>query len=432
MEIYVVQPADTINIIADKYGVSVHKLVSDNGLINPNALVLGQALVILNPQNTYIVEPGDTLASIAASSNISVLQLIRNNPFLFERSYIYPGESLVINYNTAKDIQVNGFTYVFLNRDILLRALPYLTYLSIYNYRIIEHANIVEYGDDSDIIQIAKEYNTIPLLMISAFSPTGELDVEGIYELLLSNAQHEKMMNEILQLVRQKEYSGVNLLIGNLTEYNQILYLNVIAKFSEALRNEGYIFMITLSMDYSKNTGDSYAYEKIDYHSISLLVDRMIFMQNIWGMREQPPAPVSNISEIKSFIASVTGKVSPEYISIGKPLIGYDWMVPFHPASSVARSMSLNSTLVLAYDQGAIIHLDEESQTPYFNYIRTNNGAPENHIVWFIDARSIRAIDDVIIDYDLIGTGLWNISSYNQLVFSIINATFNIIKLDHC
>lgn len=72
--------------------------------------------------------------------------------------------------------------------------------------------------------------------------------------------------------------------------------------------------------------------------------------------------------------------------------------------------------------------MDEESQTPYFTYTKSNIMGPENHIVWFIDARSIKALDNVIIDNDLIGTGLWNIISYNQQLFSAINARFSIIK----
>lgn len=169
MEIYVVQQGDDIVAIADKYSIAVEKLISDNGLMNPYSLVTGQTLVILTPKVSYIVKQGDTLASIADSNDISIMQLIRNNPFLYDREFIYPGESLVIRYDLVKDIQVNGFTYVFLNQETIIRALPYLTFISILNYRITEN-KIINFGDDTEIIQLAKEYDTIPLLMISAFS----------------------------------------------------------------------------------------------------------------------------------------------------------------------------------------------------------------------------------------------------------------------
>lgn len=422
MEIYVIQQGDDIVSIADKYGITVEKLISDNGLFNPYSLVIGQTIVILYPKESYIIIQGDTLESIAVSNNISLMQLMRNNPFLYEREFIYPGESLVISYNTVKDIQVNGFTYVFLNRDILARALPYLTFISIFNYRITEDLTIINYGDDTEIIKMAKEYDTQPLMMISVSTPTGEINTEFAYELLLDISKQDTIIADILHIIRSKGFKGINLLISNLTNYNQNLYLNVIIKLSQLLRNESYIFMITFNPDYDLINN------KINYHSFSLYVDRIIFLQNVWGMNKQPPSPISNISLIRPFIEHVTSLVSSNFISLGKPLIGLDWELPFDPAVDIARLMSFNSVISVAFEQNAVIELDEMSQTPYFTYIKSSSGTPENHIVWFIDARSIKALDDTIIDYNLVGTGLWHLTSYNQQLYSMTNAVFNIIK----
>lgn len=421
MEIYVVQHGDTIESIANKYGITVERLISDNGLINPSSLVIGQTLVILFPKTTYTVKQGDTLATIADSNGISVMQLIRNNPLLYNREHIYEDETLVINYNTIKDVQVNGYTNAFLSQDILIRSLPYLTFLSIYNYQITDNSDIISYGDDTSIIRIAKQYETSPLLMISAISPTGNIDVEFVYKLLLDNNLQDKVINEILQLLRSKEFFGINFLISYISVYNQSLYINLFDKISKVLKDYGYIFMITISPDFL-------LYETIDYNSISLFVDRIIFLQNIWTKQKLPPSPISNISLIRPFIEHVTSKVSPEYISLGKPVIGYDWVIPFIPGS-IANLMSLNSTLDIANEQNAVILFDEESQTPHFEYTRPTVGNTEKHKVWFIDARSINTLDEIIIEYNLIGTGIWNITSYNQQLFSITNATYNIIKL---
>lgn len=421
MEIYVVQYGDRIETIASKYGITVERLISDNGLINPYSLVVGQALVILNPQKTYTVQQGDTLAGIVAKNGITEMQLIRNNPFLYDREYILQGDTLVISYNTVKDIQVNGLTTAYINPNILIRALPYLTFLSIYNYQFTETSDINTYGDDTAIIRMAKQYDTIPLLMISTLSPTGEVNIEFVYRVLLDTKVQNQLVEETLQLLSSKGFAGINLLISFMTEYNQKLYLNFFAKISEQIRNKGYIFMITLNPNFN-------VFENIDYYSISLVVDRIIFSQDIWNKKKQPPSPVSNISLIRLFIENVTSKISSKYISLGIPLIGYDWVIPFEPGST-ANLLSLNSSIVLAYDQNSEIQLDEESQTPYFKYIRSIVGSVEEHIVWFIDAHSIKALDEVILDYDLVGTGIWNISSYNQQLFSITNATFNIMKL---
>ena len=179
--------------------------------------------------------------------------------------------------------------------------------------------------------------------------------------------------------------------------------------------------MITINYDYSVQ-------ENIDYHNMSLLVDRIIFLENIWLKKNLPPTPVGNISLINTYIRDIINKVSPNYISLGLPLLGYDWNISSNIRTS-ANLMSLNSTLTLAYDNRAVIQFDEVSQTPYFEYSRTTFGVIDKHVVWFIDARSINALGEIIIEYDLIGTGIWNVTSYYQQLFSILTANYNIIKL---
>jgi len=264
--------------------------------------------------------------------------------------------------------------------------------------------------------------------MISAFTVTGEINLEYVYELLLNEEQQDKLVNEMLQIVRAKKFSGINAMISEVTKTNQNLYLNVLTKLSKALRNEGYIFFLTINPNLS-NSNDTLIFEKLDYNSISKIVDQIIFFQNVWAINKLPPSPVSNISSIRTFINYVSTIIPPQIIAVGKPLIGYDWALPFTSGSSYANSMSLDSTMTLAYEQQTVIQFDELSQTPYFSYIRSNVGPPENHIVWFIDVRSIKALNNVIIEYDLTGSGVWNLMIYNQQLWSIINASFIIVKL---
>ena len=97
MTIHVVQKGDTINSIADQYGVSVDRLILENGINDPDILVVGEALVILYPEITYTIREGDTLDGIADRYGITIFQLLRNNPYLSDREYIYPGEIIVIS-----------------------------------------------------------------------------------------------------------------------------------------------------------------------------------------------------------------------------------------------------------------------------------------------------------------------------------------------
>jgi len=428
MEIYVVQPGDSIETIAKKYNTSLTRLIEDNGLDNTRALVTGQALVILFPEQIYTVQEGDSLVSIATANGITLLQLLRNNPSLYARDYIYPGETLIIRYNSVNNITTNGYAYSFIDRNVLKKTLPYLSFLSVFNYRTTENGSIITYGDDSELIKLANIYHTIPLLMISSLSPLGELDIELVYEILLNEEKNTLLIQNILDTVQSKGFQGVNVLISIINMTNQNLYIKFLTKLSNALKQGGYIFIVTMNPQIKDENG-IVTFEKLDYNSISQLVNQLVFIQYVWGVNKQPPGPISSIMMMRSFLDYIKSTLSTNNTSLGKPLIGYDWKLPYIPGKSVANAMTLDSTLMLAHDNNAVIEFDEASQTPFFRYYNSSIGLPTEHIVWFIDTRSIKALDDLIIEYNLAGSGIWNINNYNQQLWSIINVRFNITRV---
>ncbi len=428
MDIYVVKPGDTIMSISEEFGVTTDRILQDNGLVNPNSLVPGQAIVIVYPAQTYTVQEGDTLGGIAELYNTTLMQLLRNNPILFNREYIYPGESLVISYETNRQMITNGYAYPYIRRETLLKTLPYLTYLSIFNYQLTNEGNIISYQDDSEIIQLAKYYGTSPLLMVSSISPKGEPNLELLYKILLNKDYHYNLVNNILSILKSSEYDGVNILISGINETNQNLYVTLLNDISSTLSKEGYRFYVTINPNI-KQIGDNVSFEQIDYSLISPLVNGIIFLQYVWGTNTDPPAPVSSNYLIRTFMDYLITFVPSDKILLGTPLIGYDWELPFVPGTSRAYSLTLDSAIILARDTNSTIQFDLLSQTPYFNYIYSYPDYEINHIVWFFDARGINALDNLINDYSLLGSGMWNIMVYYQQMWTMLNSQFELIKL---
>jgi spore germination protein len=427
MEIYVVQQGDNIYAIAERFGISVDKLGYDNGLVYPYNLVIGQTIVIAYPKQSHIVQEGDTLQSIANSYSVSLMQILRNNPFISDRGYLIPGEMLVISYNTSRSITINGFTYPYIRREALIRILPNLTYLTIFNYAITEGGEIIEYHDDSDVINTAKEYGVVPLLMLTTLSPQGEPNIEIAYDVLLNEEFQDRSINQFINIMKQKGYHGLNIVFNYLNENNQSLYLNFVQKISERLQQEELLLFTTINYD-SQERDNSISVEEVDYSKFSIYANGLIFLKFVWGTNFGPPSPVSNINNIRAIIDYATSIVTEDKIVIGKPILGYDWQLPYVPNRTYAASMSIDSALSLAYETGAIIQFDENSQTPYFYYNQIYFGAPVQHIVWFIDARSINALDNVIQEYALNGSGIWNIMIYNPQLWTTINAKFDTVK----
>ena len=428
MDIYVVEPGDTITSIANKFDVPVYQLIQDNGLENTINLANGQAIVITYPTKTHIVQEGDSLQSIAQMYGITLLQLLRNNSFLSDREYIYPGETLVISYNTQGSLITNGYAYPFINHNTLIKVLPYLTYLSIFNYRIIEAGEVISYNNDAPLIEAAITYGTIPLLMISAMSPQGEADVEMVYELLLNENFQNRLITNMLTILRNSKYQGVNIMISTMNEINQELYFSFLSKVSDLLTKENYQIFYTINPNL-RYENDEIKFERIDYLRISPNINGFTFFQYAWGKKTGPPSPVSSRALINAFLEHIVTLIPPDLVSVGEPLIGYDWELPYIPGRTSVNSVTINTAIKIAYDADAKIEFDSISQTPYFNYQFSFSAIPINHIVWFIDPRSIDALNKLIDEYQLQGSGIWNIMIYYQPLWTILNSQYDLVKL---
>ncbi len=429
MIIHVVQEGDTIAALADQYNISVTRLVHDNGLENIQQLILGQTIVISQPERTYTVQEGDTLQKIADINGIPLIQLIRNNPYLCQRDYIYPGEILVISYdNSQGKISTNCFANSFININRFGIILPLLSYISVFGYKTVDSANILEI-DDEDIIRLAKEYKVTPIMVLATSTNKGRESYEAIFHILYNKELIDKHIENILSILHRKGYQGLNISYQYINEKNRQVYEDYTEKLAARLKQEGFLVFITFSEHFIKNE-DRITFEKTNLMKIGKLVDGITLLNYSWGYSFDPPGPVISAYMIIEYLNYMIQHIPPEKIEVGIPIIGYDWELPYIIGVTRANSLTLDSALALASDVGATIQFDEVSKTPYFNYVIYKDGIPRNHVVWFIDSRTIDAILNIIKDYGLRGPGIWTIMNCYPQIRQVMNSQYNIETLD--
>ena len=320
------------------------------------------------------------------------------------------------------------FIYPYINKETLKKTLPYLTYVTIYNYRTTKYGEIMSYFDDSEIIQVSKEYGTIPLMMVTSLSLEGYPDIDIAKSILSSNESQENQANNLLNILKSKGYLGINFIFDYLTASNLIQHQNLITYLSKRIKSEGYLFFLTINTNL-KYANSKLPYEEIDYTTINKLVTNITFLQFIWGVNYGPPEPGNSIDTLRIFTNYIITKIPPDTVAIGYSLISYDWELPYIPVKSYANALSINSALNTARMEKSRIQFDDISQSPFFTYRLYDYGNESSHIVWTIDARSISALIKLISEKEVTGTCLWNLMFYFPQLWLVINSQLEIEKL---
>ncbi|MBE6583182.1 MAG: LysM peptidoglycan-binding domain-containing protein, partial [Ruminococcaceae bacterium] len=162
MIIHTVKKGDTLYNLSRRYNVPISRIVADNGIKKGRYLVIGEDLVINNSGRAYTVKEGDTLYSIAEDNGTTVNALFRSNPSLNGNPLIFPGQTLYIEEPSENEIVVNGYAYPFITESELRKALPFLSYLTVFTYGFRDDGTLIV-PEDERIIEIAKSYGVSPI-----------------------------------------------------------------------------------------------------------------------------------------------------------------------------------------------------------------------------------------------------------------------------
>jgi len=425
MIIHVVQPGETIYSIADSYGLSAERLIQDNELTNPNNLVVGQTIVIVYPEQTYTVQEGDTLESIADANGVTQIQLLRNNPGLSDSNILYPGETIVINYDVEKirSISVNGYAYPFIDLNTLRKTLPYLTYLTIFTYGFTPEGELIQI-DDTEVIQTAKDYGVAPIMLISTFKNDGTSYNELAHSILMNEESQNRLIDNIIANMKAKGYYGLTVDFGFILEEDKQAYVDFIAKVTNRLNQEGYEAAVSLN-----TTGNIEVYEGHDYSGLGSAANDVLFLRYEFGYAFGPPMPAAPNNKVRELIEYAVTQMPPEKITFGVQKYGYDWALPYVAGVTKAESLGNAAAVELASEVGTTIQFDEVAKAPFFQYEDISSGVPIQHIVWFDDARSINEKVKFVPEYGLQGIIIWNIMRYFPQMWLVVNNQYEIEKV---
>ena len=423
MLIHVVQEGDTLEKISQSYDVPLSTLINLNSPPT-EALVPGQTLVIRRPAEFYTVKEGESLNQIADETGTDINLILRNNPQIAGRQ-LYPGESLVISYDDenqrGKSLITNGYAYPYIDRELIIKALPYLTMLTIFTYGFTSEGELIA-PDDEELIELAYSYGVKPVMLLSTLTADGSFSNELADILLNSPYLQDILIQKIIENMQAKGYYALDIDFEYVPQKDKENYAAFVENLTNQLNQRGFLTLIALA---PKTSADQpgLLYEAHDYFALGRAANLALTMTYEWGYTYGPPMAVAPINKVNEVLSYAVTEIPPQKLLMGIPLYGYDWPIPFEKGVTKATSLSPQQALIIAQENGVAIQYGEMSQAPYFRY------AGDTHEVWFEDARSIYAKLMLLKMYNLTGIGYWNLARDFPQNWAVLNSLFGIVKL---
>jgi len=427
MIIHVVEAGQTLTSIANQYGVSPELIITVNELPNPDNLVVGQSLAIRIPEISHTVQEGDTLSGIAQNYGVTTTRILQNNPALAASGVLTPGNTVVIRYRDEEPIDtivVNGYAYTFIDRNVLRKTLPFLTYLLIFSYGFTPTGELVTIDDD-ELIALAQEFGVAPAMVLAPMNAEGQFSSELASQLFRDDAAEDRLIENIVTTMQAKGYRAIDIDFEFILPADKEAFLSFITKMQNRLSQEGLLTFVALA---PKTSGamTGLLYEAHDYPTIGAAADYVLLMTYEWGYTYGPPmatAPINNVRRVLEYGVSV---IDPNKIFMGIPNYAYDWPLPFVRNQTAAESISNQQAIERAAANNVVILFDEQAQSP--NYFYTDPQGIQ-HVVWFDDVRSMNAKLRLMPEFGLNGGSIWQIMNFFPGLYNVLSAYFNIVKV---
>ena len=201
MIIHKVGSGERLEDIAAGYSVNPKFISEINGITPRHELCEGDELLIAMPTRTYTVKAGDTLLSIARRFKVKRQELLALNPSLGGDDGLCVGEELAIKYERQclGMTAANGYISAGCSNAALLRALPYLVYVT-FAIGCYESGRLSLKTDYKSTVDTVKSLGKIPLLRV--YDKT-------LGAFLSSLKEREELTENMIRAAEKGGFSGI-------------------------------------------------------------------------------------------------------------------------------------------------------------------------------------------------------------------------------
>jgi peptidoglycan-N-acetylglucosamine deacetylase len=216
----------------------------------------------------------------------------------------------------------------------------------------------------------------------------------AIHRILTSPLKKQKLINDLIRLLKQYDFAGVNI---DFEELEATSSEDIVA-FQKDAYAQLHANNFLVSQDVIPFNDD------YNFKALAKYNDYLILMAYDQFHTETKPGPISSQRWIQAALDAMDDHVIASKIILGMAAYGYDWKLK----SKQVEVLSYQEALANAKESDAVVDFDNDTYNLHYQYY---DGADSLHEVHFTDAATNFNILRFATEYRLAGTALWRLGS---------------------
>lgn len=231
------------------------------------------------------------------------------------------------------------------------------------------------------------------------------IDFNGrlLHRVLHDDAKRAKLINDIINVIRQNHFAGVNIDFEELAESSD----EPLVSFMRDLYTRMHALHLLVTQDVSPFNSD---YNLTELSRFNDYVFLMAYDEHNSG---SDPGPVSSQRWIEASVDQAIKEIPAEKLILGIAGYGYDW-----PKGDKGDDVSFAEALSVASQSGSVVTFDTDTYNLFYKYTDEND---VEHNVYFTDAATNFNTMRFAAESNIGGVALWKLGSADSRLWAFFN-----------